>query len=238
MLKRRIAKTLALAVCLTLASTGTVFASEGVKVDLGEKGKDALSIESIQLAPDTPVSSVSNTAPQVSEEITNLQIEIDRYLFTKHSEDISKRGFKVTHTVPTEEYVEIGIEPYSEENAEYLYSLFGKDKIKVVEGEQVILYDLAVSSGGGVSPGYNPDAPDREPAAEPADMTTTDLEIDPASQNGNIVEDADLVSAQDNAAESATNESSSNNVLYYAVGGVVVLGAGAFGARKLLSQKK
>lgn len=235
MFKGKLAKTLALGVCLTLASAGAVFATEEGKVDTGRD--NPLAVESIQLGPDTPVSSVSNSAPQVSEEITNLQIEIDRYLFNQHSEDISKRGFKVTHTVPTEEYVEIGIEPYSEENAEYLYSLFGKDKIKVVAGEQVILYDLAVSSGGGVSPGYNPDAPDA-PAGEFLEMTTTNAEIDPAAQDGDIAVDADLVSAQDDAPESATAESSSNNVLYYALGGAVALGAGAFGARKLLSQKK
>ena len=55
--------------------------------------------------------------------------------------DIEEKGFTVSHTVPTEEYVEIGITPYTEENAQYLYSIFGKEQVKVVEGELAELYD-------------------------------------------------------------------------------------------------
>jgi len=218
MLKRKFTKALILGLGLTIASSGTVFANE----------------VSTQIAPDTPVSNVAEPAPQISKEITQLQIEIDRYLFIQHSEDIAKKGFKVTHTVPTENYVEIGIEPYSEESAEYLYSLFGKDKIKVVEGEQAILYDLAVSSGAGVSPGYAPEAP----VGEPAGISAANMEIDPAVQEIDMAEEMVLFSAQDSGAESAEADSASAKGMYYAVAGVAVLGLGALGTRKLLSQKK
>jgi hypothetical protein len=33
-------------------------------------------------------------------------------------------------------YVEIGIASYTDEKAEYLYGIFGRDMVKVVEGEQ------------------------------------------------------------------------------------------------------
>ncbi|MDD3840694.1 MAG: hypothetical protein PHP06_09025 [Clostridia bacterium] len=33
-------------------------------------------------------------------------------------------------------YVEIGIMPYNQENAEYIYDILGRDRVKVVEGQQ------------------------------------------------------------------------------------------------------
>jgi hypothetical protein len=34
--------------------------------------------------------------------------------------------------------VEIGITPYNEANADYLYGIFGKEMVKVVEGQQAV----------------------------------------------------------------------------------------------------
>ncbi|AKL96006.1 copper amine oxidase domain-containing protein [Clostridium aceticum] len=66
------------------------------------------------------------------------QKEIDQYVFVTHVEEIAEAGFTVTHTGPRENYVEVGILPYDETNANYLYQLFGKEQVSVVEGIQAV----------------------------------------------------------------------------------------------------
>jgi len=80
-------------------------------------------------------------------EIYRKQLEADRYLFEDHADEIASRGITITHTFPAEEYVEIGITPYNEENADFIYQALGKDMIKVVEGIQVVAYDIAAPAG-------------------------------------------------------------------------------------------
>lgn len=65
------------------------------------------------------------------------QREIDKLIFEKYEKDISKKGFKVTHTAPFDAYVEVGITPYNQANADYLYKLLGRDSLKVVEGQAI-----------------------------------------------------------------------------------------------------
>lgn len=74
-------------------------------------------------------------------ELLELQWEIDQYLFISHAEDFANAGFIVTHTSAKEDenYVEIGITPFNEDNADFIYQIFSRDKIKVVEGEQAVL---------------------------------------------------------------------------------------------------
>ena len=63
-----------------------------------------------------------------------------------------KCGFKVcgvTHTGPRDGFIEIGITPYSEEYAGYLYGIFGSDMVKVVEGQQAVTLPLAAAAGCG-----------------------------------------------------------------------------------------
>ncbi|WP_050753130.1 hypothetical protein [Pseudobacteroides cellulosolvens] len=52
----------------------------------------------------------------------------------------------MTSTAPVGNYVEIGITPYNEANAEYLYNAFGKDMVKVIEGQQAMTMDTATTS--------------------------------------------------------------------------------------------
>ncbi|ABR50031.1 hypothetical protein Amet_3940 [Alkaliphilus metalliredigens QYMF] len=77
-------------------------------------------------------------------------MEIDNYLFVENVEEIENKGITVTHTVPYDTYVEIGIKPFNEENAEYFYSVFGVDKIKVVEGQQAELFRTSTATEEGV----------------------------------------------------------------------------------------
>lgn len=42
--------------------------------------------------------------------------------------------------------MEIGITPYNEANAEFLYNIFGKEKVKVIEGQQAVTLDISDSN--------------------------------------------------------------------------------------------
>lgn len=66
----------------------------------------------------------------------NKQMEIDRYVFETNANDITEKGFMVTHTVVVNDYVEVGILPFTQENANYIYDIFRNEQVKVVEGEE------------------------------------------------------------------------------------------------------
>jgi hypothetical protein len=74
------------------------------------------------------------------------QKEIDQYVFVQHKEDIVAKGITVTTTAPQDGYVEVAITPFNDANAEYLYGIFGKDKVKVVEGQQAVLFGTAATT--------------------------------------------------------------------------------------------
>jgi hypothetical protein len=82
----------------------------------------------------TTKAETSGTEPK--SEILEKQAEIDTYLFEEHYEEIAQKGITVTHTVPLESSVEIGITPYTEENVNYLKGIFGSDAVTIVEGQQ------------------------------------------------------------------------------------------------------
>ncbi|NLK85972.1 MAG: hypothetical protein GX279_00570 [Clostridiaceae bacterium] len=87
-------------------------------------------------------------ADAVIREMYDRQLEADRYLFADHTEEIAAKGITVTHTSATNEYVEIGIIPFNEENADFIYQALGKDKIKVVEGVQAVTMDIGLAADG------------------------------------------------------------------------------------------
>ncbi|GAA0330530.1 hypothetical protein GCM10008967_21290 [Bacillus carboniphilus] len=71
-----------------------------------------------------------------SEKILQKQSKVDQFLFEDHAAELEEQGMFVTHTSPEENHVEIGISPYTEEHANYLYEVLGEEDIKVVEGQQ------------------------------------------------------------------------------------------------------
>lgn len=138
MFKAKLAKALMLGICMSALTTGVAFA---------------------QMTPQ----SVPGKGAAVSEEENALyakQKEIDEYLFNDYADDAAKLGFTVNYTGVNGDVIEIGISPYSDKNADYLYSLFGKDAISVIESDQNLLYDLASSSGVAVGSAVDPAAPD------------------------------------------------------------------------------
>lgn len=114
---------LLLGLCLTLISAVPAFAASN--------DAEKLSIQ------------IESTSENSS--LTQKQQEIDKYVFEEHTKDIEKQGFKVTHTGQANGYVEIGITPFTNKNAEYLYNIFGKDKVKVVKGGQAVLLNSGVN---------------------------------------------------------------------------------------------
>lgn len=118
MIKSSLVKGFVFGLCLSALSTGAVFATEA-GASQGSAGKATTAFEDRLFA---------------------LQKEVDQIVFVEKADEIEKMGFMVNYTGVAEEYVEIGISPYSKKHADYLYDLFGKDLIKVVEFDQSIIY--------------------------------------------------------------------------------------------------
>ena len=109
MLKSKLVKGLLVGMSLSMMFTSAALASTDANSNSEEEF--TIQIESVQ----------ENLAVDgVSEEVIQKQKEIDENLFKDNLEKIREKGFTVTHTAPMEDYVEIGITPYSEENANYI----------------------------------------------------------------------------------------------------------------------
>jgi hypothetical protein len=70
----------------------------------------------------------------------------------------------VTHTGPQNDYVEIGITPYNDANANYLYGIFGKDMVKIVEGQPAVTLgngEVSGNSANRVATSNQRDSPDK-----------------------------------------------------------------------------
>lgn len=121
MIKKNLVKTVMLGMCLSLFSAGAALAETA-------DGSQIMKISTPFIAEE----------PEGDLEI--LQKEIDDYVFLENYKELEDRGFMTTSTGITDNYVEISIAPYSEENADFLYELFGRDSVKVVEGVEAVLY--------------------------------------------------------------------------------------------------
>lgn len=180
-----------------------------------------------------------NTASQGKVEISNRlyekQQEIDKYLFEEHAKEIANLGFKVTHTAVMDNQVEIGITPYNDTNADYLYDAFGKEAVNVVEGEQaVILKSEAVNmqaadTGVANAAAAGPDASmaeDKVKVYKDADASvgedavlydTAIAETDAAVQNTDASKAAEMQITSENTSGS-DNNAQDPEVLAYASG--------------------
>lgn len=138
MIKTRLVKAFALGLCLSALSTGTAFAME--------------------------VSSPSSVgSEELSEELKVLyskQAEIDTLLFKDHAKELEEKGIFVNYTGVNVDVIEIGISEYSDDKANFIYEIVGKDQVKVVAFDESIIYASGV--------------------AEPAVGDGTDEVVDPA----------------------------------------------------------
>ncbi|MFC0332886.1 hypothetical protein ACFOLF_10845 [Paenibacillus sepulcri] len=116
--KARLAKVLLIGGCLMLLSANAAFA-----------------------APENSPGNTAQSNQAVSQEdLLQKQQEIDSYVAGEGQDELAEQGFQVTTTAPGQDAVEIGITPYSKAHAEFLYEKFGRDQVKVVEGEQAVLF--------------------------------------------------------------------------------------------------
>ncbi len=145
MIRFKLLKIIIVGLCIALLLPGTALAATEVEIQIEEDKGELINEQPENLerlkAPDTPVSD-----REIDEEILQKHKEIDKYIFEDHAQELSEKDFIVTRTGPLEDYVEIGISPYSEESANYLYEIFGKDLVKVVEAEQAELLNTATDS--------------------------------------------------------------------------------------------
>lgn len=143
MLKSKFARVFIICICLLMLSSGAALAKSG--------------------GGSSPAVSAPDAATQ--SEPFQKQKEIDEYIFEQHRDEIAQKGFTVTNTGVVNGYVEIGISPYSEDNANYLYEIFGRDEVKVVEGMQYYAMDISTNS-----------AQSDENVAQAASVSTTSAE--------------------------------------------------------------
>jgi len=155
MIRKKMIKTFALGLCISAMWTGAAFAQSG-------GGSSPAYVGTV------------NTQDQA---LFEKQREMDQYLFVDHVKDIEKLGFMVVYTGIAKDYVEVGITPYSEENAKILYDLFGKDLVKVVASDPVIFQSEPL------------EAPDADVDNAGADITDTgDTPVSATASDGILME--------------------------------------------------
>ncbi|TCT15399.1 hypothetical protein EDC18_103104 [Natranaerovirga pectinivora] len=161
---------------------------------------------------------------KIDESILQRQRELDIVLFKEKSEDISKQGFMVTHTGPFDNYVEVGITPFTEENAKYIYSIIGNDKVKVVEGFMATTM---------MEPTVTDPARDLIPTTDDIVFEFAEGELPYATTVADITTVSDGVEGEmiitrvsEDTLSQAEEKESKNNMIYFLLGGLVVVGGG------------
>lgn len=130
MRKTNLIKAIMLGLCLTAIPTGTAFAQLAV----------------------SPAPAVVGEGQSGEQEILyKKQTEIDQYLMVDHAKEIEEKGFMINYTSVVSNYIEIGISPYTDESAEFIYGIFGKDNVKVIEFDQSIMYASGVNTTDSVA---------------------------------------------------------------------------------------
>lgn len=160
MMKSKFMKALVLSAYLASFSTSAVFAAEVGGGNSASSGKI-----------------------EVDNKMYEKQAEIDKFLFEENAKKIAEMGFKITHTVALDHYIEIGITPYSDANADYLYEALGKDTIKVVEGDQAVIFKTQVDYMQAADTGV---------AAQPKEVLPEDAAVADAASDTSVVTDAVL----------------------------------------------
>ena len=127
MKKSKILKALILGIFMSVMSSILVFANDN-EANRGVTDSSD-SIVSVQVV----------NEEVVDENILKKQEEINVLLFDQYKDEISQKGFQITNTSTFKEYVEVGILPYSDGSADYLYAILGKDMVKIIEGQEFMI---------------------------------------------------------------------------------------------------
>jgi hypothetical protein len=143
MMKNKAIKALIIGTCLMASSVAGVYADTDnveVKPAIIEQATDDSKMMEVQI-----LSAIGDDA------LTQKQKEIDEYVFEKHAKDFEEKGITITHTAVMGEFVEVGIAPYDAKSAEYLYEIFGKDKMMVAAGEQAVPLENVIFTANNVA---------------------------------------------------------------------------------------
>lgn len=210
MFKKKLFKILSLSLCLSIMSMGLAFADTNTNMD-------------------EPVS-IQITA--ADEALYAKQAEIDKMLFEKYAKELEEKGISITHTGAVEDYIEVGITPYTPENADIVSELIGDDAVKVVEGTMAVTLEY--------NPELNEGNPDPRVIMDPAELAD-DSQIVTVTEEDAV--DAEVVSAPvDQEAEDLADdakivsapaeEEKGVSPIVIAAGAVAAIGLGAIVLKK------
>ncbi len=124
MIRRNLLKTFALGLCISALFAG--------RIDVGTAYAQSGEVTSPTLG----------ATISADNELFEIQGKMDQYLFVDHVEEIEAMGFKVIYTGVADDYVEVGITPFNEEYAAFIYDEFSDELVKVVDSEEVFVYDV------------------------------------------------------------------------------------------------
>lgn len=166
---------------------------------------------------------------EISDELKALyskQAEIDQILFGDYARQLEEKKIMVNYTGVVEDYIEIGISTYSDENANYIYELVGKDDVKVVAFDESIIYattvvdpvpatDDGTVTDGGSTGASDPASTDVIPNKEEIYSTTVAPD---AADDGKVYKDGDveiqIESVEDAVVADDAAAAAEDNVLY------------------------
>lgn len=198
MIRKKLFKILALSLSLSVASMGLAFAETN--------------------SLDTPV---SIKVMAVDEALYEKQAEIDKMLFESNAKELEDKGIIITHTGAIADYIEVGITPYTPENADYVTKLIGNDVVKVVEGTMAVTLQY--------NPELNEENVDPRVVMDPAELADDSQMMEVTA---GAPEEAEVVSAQEDAVEDVkvisapVEEEKGISPIVIGVGAIAAIGIG------------
>lgn len=156
--------------CAAVMFSGTAFAANANEPMASIQIEPELSIQIepeavFQIEPDAafqiePSAPIAN--PDISYEWKELHRQIDQLLFHEYAEQLKEKGINVTLTGLNGDYIEIGIDPYKEDHAQYLEQLLAEYPVQVIEMKQAYTLGPAIVDTGNAAvsgPALDPDQP-------------------------------------------------------------------------------
>ncbi|XEC96178.1 hypothetical protein AB6A23_06350 [Paenibacillus tarimensis] len=164
-----------------------------------------------------------------SETLREKHQEIDKFLFEENGGEFAEQGFKITHTGPMNGFIEIGITPYDDAGADFLYEKFGSELVKVVEGQQAVTLALPAAAA---------DDPVRD--VQQQNASAGEGKAATLSVTGESGEAAETVVHTTAMEEPAAAAGSSNNIWIALIVFIaaIVLGGAAYTARRLGARRE
>ncbi len=196
MFQKKLFKILSLSLSLSVASMGLAFAD----------------------ADQSLVRPISIELTASDEALYEKQAEIDKILFEKYAKDLEEKGIAVTHTGAIENSIEVGITPYTPENADIVNKLIGDDTVKVVEGTMAVTLQY--------NPELNEETVDPRVVMDPAELAD-DSQI--VSVTGEVPEEAQPISAPADAKviSAPVEKEKGISPIIIGAGAVALMGIGA-----------